>query len=98
MLKNDGHGSVYDSGYGDGDGPGIYTTTGSAGQGDGLELRLSTGNGFSRFYHGGGYGDGCRDLGQDRESPHITRLIINQDPLTLVYQAHSMQCLGDVND
>jgi len=98
MIKNDGYGHYYD--HNNGHQP--YN-----GVGDGTVLGRGGGRGGGRgIGHNDGDGHGCGidysmydgDAGEDADSPHITTLIVNDDPLTLAYQALTMQTLGDGND
>jgi len=55
-------------------------------EGDGRGHQLTFGEGVRN-----GDGFACLGVGSGGESPYVTHLIINQDPVTMAYQAVTMQ-------
>jgi len=99
MLRTDGCGRQYggDYVYTVGDGHGLGYSFGTH-DGDGSSCADSRGDGFIFGYRmGDGRGDGYGADGgyRYREDPNITVLVIDNNPLTTAYQAHSMQTIKD---
>jgi len=96
MIRHDGGGQGYHhrnshgngssfsdgDGYGDGCGDGV-----GDGYGDGVGDGVGDGEGDGDFY---GY--------FNRDTEHITVLVINDDPLTTAYQSLTMQTSEDIDD
>jgi len=100
MVRHDSHGSGYWAGHGrvylhghgfgitgsigDGHGDGSGWTGEGVGSGDSIGDTINTGDGI-----GGGHWASC---------PYVTSLLIDDDPVTMAYQAVTMQTHREYHD
>jgi len=94
MIKTDGSGYGREYQLRDNRGDGVICgDSWGAGDGHGHGCGQLDGDGWGHGYLG------LRPRGVSRrDSVYITVLVINSDPITTAYQAHTMQTTGEVDD